>query len=147
MVYFRALSVHFAGLVLLTSGAMALINAYFGDITFESERALLSIVSETRSRRWSALLGSLCVLAGGGVLLLAVREFRPPSYPLFLLGSLAGVSLVALTFKLMFRSAEAMESAPAKGALLLVNGLILVMLLMATLYLGAYLWRAFNAGG
>ena len=147
MEYVRALSVHFAGLVLLSSGATALVSAYFGDISFESERAFFSIVSETRSRRWSALLGSLCVLAGGGVLLLAVREFRPPSYPLFLVGCLAGVSLMALTVKLMFRSAEAMESVPAKGALLLVNGLILVMLLMATLYLGAYLWRTFDAGG
>jgi len=145
MEYVRALSVHFAGLVLVSSGVMALISAYFGDISFESERAFFSIVSETRSRRLGALLGSLCVLAGGGVLLLAVREFRPPSYPLLLLGSLVGVSLAALTFKLMFRSAEALESASAKGALLLVNGLILVMLLTAAFYLGAYLWRAFIA--
>ena len=122
-----------------------MISACFGDISFESERAFCSIVSDIRSRRWGALLGALCVLAGGGVLLLAVREFRPPSYPMLLLGSLAVVFLVALAFKLMFRSAEAMESVPARGALLVLNGLILVMLLTAAFYLGAYLWRTFVA--
>jgi hypothetical protein len=142
MEYIRALSVHFAALVLLFSGVMGLISASFGDISFESERSFLSIVSETRSRRLNALLGALCVLTGGGALLLAVREFRPPSYPLLLLGSLGGLSLVALMFKLMFRSVEAMESTLAKGTLLLANGLILFMLLMAAFYLGAYLWRA-----
>jgi hypothetical protein len=144
MEYVRALSVHFAALVLLLWGAMGLISAAFGDVSFESERSFLSIVSETR-RRLSALLGSLCVLTGGGVWLLAVREFRPPSYPLLLLGSLCGVSLAALMFKLMFRSVGAMESALAKGALLLVNGLIVTLLLMAGFYLCAYLWHAFTA--
>lgn len=142
MEYVRALSVHFAALALLFSGVTGLVSAAFGDVSFESEKTYLSIVSDGRGRRSQALLGSLCVLTGGGILLLAVREFRPPSYPLLLLGSLGGVSLVVLMFKLMFRSVEAMESAPARGTLLLVNGLLLLMLLAAACYLGAYLWRA-----
>ncbi len=145
MEYVRALSVHFAALVLLLWGTMGLISAAFGDVSFESERSFLSITSEIRSRRLNALLGSLCLLTGGGVLLLAVREFRPPSYPLLLLGSFGGVCLVALMFKLMFRSVEAMESLLAKGTVLAVNCLILALLLMAVFYLGAYLWRAFGA--
>jgi hypothetical protein len=145
MEYVWALSVHFAALVLLFTGAMGLIAASFGDLSYESEMSFLSITSEIRSRGLNALLGSLCVLAGGGVLLLAVREFRPPSYPLFLLGSLGGICLVLLMFKLAFRSPEAMESALTKGILFLVNGLILVLLLLAAICLGAYLWRAFIA--
>ena len=145
MEYVRALSVHFAALALLLWGALGLISAAFGDVSFESGRSFFSIVSEIRSRRLNALLGSLCVLAGGWVFLLALREFRPPSYPLLMLSSLGGVSLLGLMFKLMFRSVEAMESTLAKGALLLVNGLILTLLLMAGFYLSAYLWHAFTA--
>lgn len=145
MEYVRALSVHFAALLLLFSGAMGLLSAFFGDASFESERAFFSVASEVRSRRLNALLGSMCVLTGGGILLLAVSEFRPPSYPLLLLGSFGGIYLVMLAFKLMFRSAGAMESTFAKGALLLVNGLILALLLMAAFYLGEYLWHAFAA--
>ena len=145
MEYVRALSIHFAALVLLLWGVMGLISAAFGDVSFESERSFLSIASEIRSWRLNALLGSLCLLAGVGVLLLALREFRPPSYPLLLLGSLGVVCLVALMCKLMFRSVEAMESALVKGALLLVNGLILTLLLMAGFYLCTYLWHAFTA--
>ena len=142
MDYVRALSVHFAALFLLFSGAMGLLSAFLGDVSFESERTFFSVASEVRSRRLNALLGSVFVLAGGGVLLLAVSEFRPPSYPLLLLGSFGGLCLVALAFKLMFRSAEAMWSAWAKGVLLLVNGLVLALLLTAAIYLAAYLWRA-----
>ena len=145
MEYVWALSVHFAALVLLFTGAMGLIAASFGNVSYESEMSFLSITSEIRSRWLNALLGSLCVLAGGGILLLAVSEFRPPSYPALLLGSVGGVCLVVLAFKLMFRSAEAMESTFAKGALLLVNGLILALLLTATYHLGAYLSRASTA--
>ena len=145
MEYLRALSVHFAALALLFSGAMGLLSASFGDLSFESERSFCSIVSAVRSRKLNALLSSLCLLAGAGVLLLAAREFRPPSYPLLLLGSCVGICLLLLAFKLMFRSAGAIESAWAKGALLLANGFILVLLLMAAFYLGAYLWRAIVA--
>src|SRR3712207_6552724 len=111
MEYVKALSVHFAALVLLFTGVMGLIFASFGELSYESEMSFFSVTSEFRSRRLNALLGSLCVVAGGGVLLLAVREFRPPSYPLLLLGSSGGVCLVLLTFRLAFRSPEAMESA------------------------------------
>ncbi len=145
MEYVKALSVHFAALVLLFTGAMGLISASFGELSHESEGSFFSVTPAFRGRGLNALLGSLCVLAGGGVLLLAVREFLPPSYPLLLLGSAAGVCLVTLMFKLALRSPEAMESAPAKGALFLVNGLILGLLLLAAVYLGAYLWRAFIA--
>lgn len=144
MEYVRALSVHFAALLLLFSGVTGLISASFGNVSFESERTFFCIVSETGSRKSSALLGTLCLLAGGGVFLLAVREFRPPSYPLLLLGALSGVALVLLMFRQMFRSAEAMESRLAKGALLLANGLILGLLLMAAFYVGGYLWRVFS---
>ena len=145
MEYVWALSVHFAALVLLFTGATGLIAATFGDVSYESEMSFISFTSEIRSRGLNALLGSLCMLAGGGVLLLAVREFRPPSYPLFLLGSSGGVCLVLLMFKLAFRSPEAMESKLAKGTLFLVNGLILVLLLLAAVCLSTYLWGAFIA--
>ncbi|HLL77522.1 MAG TPA: hypothetical protein VK421_19860 [Pyrinomonadaceae bacterium] len=142
MEYVWALSVHFAALALLFTGAMGLIAASVGDVSYESEMSFFTITSEVRGRKLNALLGSFCVLAGGGVLLLAVREFRPPSYPLFLLGSLGGMCLMLLMFKLALRSPEAMESAMAKGILFLVNGLILALLLLAAACLGAYLWRA-----
>jgi hypothetical protein len=145
MEYVRALSVHFAALLLLFSGATGLLSAFLGDVSFESERTFFCVESGIRGRRLNALLGSVCVLAGGGVLLLAVSEFRPPSYPLLLLGSAAGVCLVVLAFRLMLRSAEAMESTFAKCALLLVNGLILALLVAAAFYLCEYLWRAATA--
>ena len=145
MEYVKALSIHFSALFLFFMGAMGLVSAAFGNVSFEFERAFFSIMSETRSRKLSALLGSLCLFIGGGVFLLAVQEFRPPSYPLLLLGSLIAVAILLLIFKLMFRSVEAMESTLAKGTLLLVNGLILFLLLMAAFYVGQYLWRAFIA--
>ena len=145
MEYVRALSVHFAALLLLFSGAMGLLSAFLGDVSFESERTFFCVESEIRSRTLNALLGSVCVLAGGGVLLLAVSEFRPPSYPLLMLGFVGGISLVMLAFKLMFRSTEAMGSTFAKGTLLLVNGLILALLLTAAFYLCEYVWRATSA--
>ena len=142
MEYLRALSVHFAALVLLIMGAMGLLFAAFGNISIEREMVFLSIGSETESRKLNAFLGILCLVVGSGILWLAVREFRPPSYALLLIGSSVLVAAVMLMFKLMLRSVEAMESVMAKSVLFLVNGLILGLLLAAVFYLGQYFWRA-----
>jgi hypothetical protein len=145
MEYLRALSVHFAALILLFMGAMGLLSASFGNISIEREMVFLSIGSEIGSRKLNALLGILCFIVGGGILWLAVREFRPPSYALLLIGSSILIAILMLTFKLMLRSVEAMESIMAKGVLFLVNGLILSLLLTAVFYLGQYFWRVFVA--
>ena len=80
MEYLRALAVHFAALLLLLTGAAGLLTAAFGNISVERDTVFLSIVSETRSRKLNGLLGVACVAAGGGMLWLALREFRHPSY-------------------------------------------------------------------
>jgi hypothetical protein len=105
---------------------------------------ILTIEPEHKSRRLNALLGCLCLLAGGGVFLLAVREFRPPSYALLLAGFTGSVALVMIMFKLVFRSVEATESVLGKGVLFLVNGLILGLMLMAVFCLGEYFWRSLS---
>jgi hypothetical protein len=145
MEYLRALSVHFAALLLLFMGVTGLLSSAFGNLSFETERSFFSIGAESGSRRWNAFLAILSLAGGGGVLMLAVREFRPPSYALLIVGSLILVALVMLTLKMTFRSIEAMQSVAAKGILFLVNGIILGLLLMAIFYVGQYLWRAFVA--
>jgi hypothetical protein len=72
-----------------------------------------------------------------------VREFRPPSYALLASGTLILAALMVLLLKATLRSVEAIESVTEKGALWLVNGIILGLLLMAVFYVGQYLWRAF----
>ena len=143
MEYVRALSVHFAALLLLFMGAMGLLSAIFGNLSFETERSFFSVGAESGGRKRNAFLASLTLVAGGGILMLAVREFSPPSYMLLLVGSLILVITVMLLLKVTLRSVEAMESVAAKGILFFVNGLILGLLLVAAFYLGQYLWRAF----
>ena len=145
MQYLRALSVHFAALLLLLTGAAGLLTAAFGNISVEREMVFLSIVSETRSRKLNALLGTACVAAGGGIFWLALREFRPPSYALLLISSVAFVAVLTLVLKLVLRSAEAMDSVMAKGVFFLVNGLLLGLVLLAVFYLGEYFWRVYVA--
>jgi hypothetical protein len=145
MEYLRALSVHFAALVLLFMGVTGLLASIFGNFSFETDRSFTSIGAGSRSRRLNAFLATLSLAVGGGILVLAVREFRPPSYALLVVGSLIVVAVVALALKSTLRSVEAMESAMAKGTLFLVNGVILALLLMAAFYVGQYLWRAFVA--
>jgi len=145
MEYVRALSVHFAALLLLLIGAMGLISAIFGNLSFQSERSFFSIGAERGGRKWNAFLAILSLIVGGGILVLAVRTFRPPSYALLIIGSLILVAILMLMFKVMLRSVEAVESVVAKGTLFLVNGIILGLLLMAVFYLGQYLWRVFVA--
>jgi len=145
MEYVRALSVHFAALLLLFMGAMGLLSAIFGNLSFETERSFFSIGAESGGRKRNAFLAILSLVLGGGILVLAAREFRPPSYMLLLVGSLILVATVMLMLKVTLRSVEAMESVVAKGIFVLVNGLILSLLLVAVFYLGQYLWRAILA--
>ena len=145
MEYVRALSVHFAALLLLFMGAMGLLSAIFGNLSFETERSFFSIGAESGGRKRNAFLAILSLVLGGGILVLAAREFRPPSYMLLLVGSLILVATVMLMLKVTLRSVEAMESVVAKGIFVLVNGLILSLLLVAVFYLGQYLWRAIVA--
>ncbi len=145
MEYIRALSVHFAALLLLFMGATGLLSAIFGNLSFETERSFLSIGAESGGRKRNAFLAILSLAAGGGILVLAVREFRPPSYTLLLVGSLILVTAVMLMLKVTLRSVEVMESVAAKGILLFVNGLIFGLLLVAVFYMGQYLWRAIVA--
>ena len=145
MEYVRALSVHFAALLLLIIGAMGLLSAIFGNLSFETERSFFSIGAESGGRKRNAFLAILSLVVGGGILVLAAREFRPPSYMLLLVGSLILVATVMLMLKVTLRSVEAMESVVAKGIFVLVNGLILSLLLVAVFYLGQYLWRAIVA--
>jgi len=145
MGYLRALSVHFAALLLLFMGVTGLLSAAFGNLSFETERTFTSIGAGSGSRRLNAFLATLSLIVGGGILVLAVREFRPPSYTLLTVGSLILVALVMLMLKVTLRSVEAIESVVAKGILFLVNGFILGLLLMAAFYVGQYLWRAFWA--
>ena len=146
MEYLRALSVHFAALLLLFTGAAGLLTAAFGNISVERDTVFLSIVSETRSRKLNGLLGAACVAAGGGMFWLALREFRPPSYALLLISSLAFVVVIMLVLKAVLRSAEALDSVMAKGVFFLVNALLLGLVLLAVFYLGEYFWRVFVAG-
>jgi hypothetical protein len=145
MEYVRALSVHFAALFLLFMGVTGLISAAFGNLSFQTERTFTSIGAESGSRKRNALLGILSLAAGGVFMALAVREFRPPSYALLIPGSLILFALMALMLRATLTSVEAMESAAAKGALWLVNGSILGLLLMAVFCVGQYVWRAFVA--
>ncbi len=145
MEYVRALSVHFAALLLLFMGAMGLLSAIFGNLSFETERSFFSIGAESGGRKRNAFLAILSLVLGGGILVLAAREFRPPSYMLLLVGSLILVATVMLMLKVTLRSVEAMESVVGKGIFVLVNGLILSLLLVAVFYLGQYLWRAIVA--
>ena len=145
MEYLRALSVHFAALLLFLTGAAGLLTAAFGNISVERDMVFLSIVSETRSRKLNALLGGACVAAGGGMLWLALREFRPPSYVLLLTSCLAFGAVIMLVLKLLLRSAEAMDSLMAKSVFILVNALLLGLVLLAVFYLGEYFWRVFVA--
>ncbi|HZH32485.1 MAG TPA: hypothetical protein VEY11_17105 [Pyrinomonadaceae bacterium] len=146
MEYVRALSVHFAALFLLFMGVMGSISAAFGNISFETERSFFSIEAVRVGRIRNGFLAILSLVAGGAIMALAVREFRPPSYALLGSGSLMLVALVVLMFKATLRSVEAMESVAGKGAIWLVNGIILGLLLMAVFYVGQYLWRAFVGG-
>lgn len=145
MEYVSALSVHFAALALLFAGATGLLAAAFGELSFETDRTFVSIGAGGGSRKRNALLAALSLLAGGGLLVLAVREFRPPSYALFIAGSLLLFALAGLALKVTHRSVEAAESAAAKAALFLVNGIVLGLLLAAAVFVGRYLWRAFAA--
>lgn len=145
MEYLRALSVHFAALVLLFMGVTGLLASTFGNLCFETEKSFTSIEAGSGSRRLNAFLATISLAVGGCILVLAVREFRPPSYALLVVGSLIVVAVMALVLKATLRSVEAMESVMAKGILLLVNGVILALLLMAAFYVGQYLWRAFVA--
>ena len=145
MEYLRALSVHFAAFLLLFTGATGLLAAAFGNLSFETERSFTSIGAGSGSRKLNAFLATLSLVIGGGILMLAVREFRPPSYPLLAIGSLILVAVVALVLKATLRSVEAMESVTAKGVLFSVNGIIVVLLLMAAFYVGQYLCRALVA--
>lgn len=145
MEYIRALSIHFAALLLLFMGAMGLLAAAFGNLSFETERSYFSIGAERGSRKWNAFLAVLCLVVGGGILALAVREFRPPSYALLIVGSLTLAAVLLLLLKATLRSVEAVESVVGKGTVFLVNGVILGLLLLAVFYLGQYLWRAFVA--
>ena len=141
MEYVRAASVHFAALALLFAGAAGLISAVFGNLTFETERSFISIGAGAGSRRRNAVLATLSLLAGGALLVLAVREFRPPSYALLILGSLILAALAAAALKATLGDVGAAESAAAKAVLFLVNGAILGLLLVAAVYVGHYLWR------
>jgi hypothetical protein len=143
MEYLRALSVHFAALLLLFMGVTGLLSSAFGNLSFETDSSFFSIRAEGGSRKRNAFLAILSLAAGGGILVLAVREFRPPSYALLILGSLILAALAVLMLRVALRSVEAMQSAAAKGILFLVNGTILGMLLTAVFYVGQYLWRAF----
>ena len=145
MEYLKALSVHFAALLLLFMGVTGLLSSAFGNLSFETERSFFSIGAERGSRKRTAFLATLSLAAGGGILALAAREFRPPSYTLLILGSLILVAVGMLAIKATLRSVEAMESVAAKGILFLVNGIILGLLLMAVFYVGQYLWLAFAA--
>ncbi len=122
-----------------------MLSAAFGNLSFETDRSFFSIGADSGSRKRNAFLAVLSFVAGGGTLVLAVREFRPPSYALLILGSLILAALVMLVLRVALRSVEAMESAAAKGILFSVNGIILGMLLMAVFYVGQYLWHAFVA--
>ena len=124
---------------------MGLLSAIFGNLSFETERSFFSIGAESGGRKRNAFLAILSLVLGGGILVLAAREFRPPSYMLLLVGSLILVATVMLMLKVTLRSVEAMESVVAKGIFVLVNGLILSLLLVAVFYLGQYLWRAILA--
>jgi len=145
MEYVRALSVHFAALVLLFMGVMGSISAVFGNISFETERSFTSIEAVRGGRMRNAFLAILSLVVGGAVMALAVREFRPPSYALLVSGTSILVVLMALMLKATLRSVEAMESVAAKGTIWLVNGIISGLLLLAVFYVGQYLWRAFVA--
>jgi hypothetical protein len=145
MEYLRALSVHFAALLLLFMGATGLLAAAFGNLSFQTERTFTSIGAGSRSRKLNAFLATLSLVTGSGILMLAVREFRPPSYALLAVGSFILVAVMALMLKATFRSVEAMESMMVKGVLFSVNGIIVVLLLMAAFYVGQYLWRALLA--
>jgi hypothetical protein len=146
MEYVRALSVHFAALFLLFMGVMGLILAAFGNLSFETERSFFSFEAERGGRIRNAFLAIISLVAGGAIMALAVREFRPPSYALLVSGSLILVALTVLMFKAMFRSVEAIESVAGKGAIWLVNGIILGLLMMAVFYVCQYLWHAFVSG-
>ena len=122
-----------------------MLAAAFGNLSFETERSFTSIGAGGGSRKLSAFLATLSLVIGGGILMLAVREFRPPSYALLAVGSLILVAVVALVLKATLRSVEAMKSVMAKGVLFSVNGIIVVLLLMAAFYVGQYLWRALVA--
>jgi hypothetical protein len=145
MEYLRALSVHFAALLLLFTGATGLLAAAFGNLSFETARSFTSIGEGSGSRKLNAFLATLSLVMGGGILMLAVREFRPPSYALLAVGSLILVAVIALMLKATIRSVAAMESLMAKGVLFSVNGFIVVLLMMAAFYVGQYLWRALVA--
>ncbi len=145
MEYVRALSVHFAALLLLFMGAMGLLSAIFGNLSFETGRSFFSIGAESGGRKRNTFLAILSLVVGSGILVLAVREFHPPSYMLLLVGSFILVATVMLMLKVTLRSVEAMESVVAKGIFVLVNGLILSLLLAAVFYLGQYLWHAIVA--
>lgn len=140
MEYVRALSVHFAALALLFTGAAGLISAAFGELSFETERSYICIGAGRGSRKRNALLAALSFLAGGALLVLAVREFRPPSYGVLVLVSLALLAVVVAALKAAFRGAGAPESVAAKAVLFLVNGLILGLLLTAAVCVGLYFW-------
>ena len=141
MEYFRAFAVHFAGLVLCLTGVTGFVAALFGDVCFQTERGFFCFGSTPGRRKLKGIASVLSLLAGAGVLLLAAREFRPPSYAALLLASLASFAIVALAFKFVTRSVGASESPLAKGLLVLVNGLILGSLGAAALDLGGYFWR------
>jgi len=146
MEYLRALSVPFAALLLLFTGATGLLAAAFGNLSFETKRSFTSIGAGSGNRKLNAFLATLSLVIGSGILMLAAREFRPPSYALLVVGTLILVAVVVLVLKATLRSVAAIESVMAKGVLFSVNGIIVVLLLMATCYMGQYLWRAHVAG-
>ena len=147
MDFIKAFAVHFVALLSLCAGALSLITAVFGEINYEwggkSGIGWHAIyLSSGAGKRESSIISGILSLAFGSLLLLvAVEEFRPASYPLLLIGFWVGAALLMLVFKYATRSVEAAESVVTRSAIIIINVLLVSLFLIALVCLGQFVWR------
>ena len=147
MHFIKAFAVHFVSLLFLCAGALNLITAGFRDINYEwggkSGIGWHAIyISSGAGKRKSAIIGGILSLAFGSLLLLvAVEEYRPASYPLLLVGFLVVAALLIFVFKYSTRSVEVAESLITRSAIIIVNGLFASLSLIALVCLAQFVWR------
>ena len=137
----QSFAVHFLAILLLCFGILGLLNAIFGNVALDIGDHFFSLVSETGNRKLDALIGLFCLFFGLVISWVAVQEFRPSSYSLLLLGLFLIATCFIVMFKYLTWSVEAFESPFGKYMIIVANGMLIVLVLIALFSLGEYLWR------